>query len=97
MEPPQISDLLQRDPYLEPYASRISARSPLSFSSPSEAPRYSYYCDWVSKINEHEGGLEKFSRGYEMYGFNEAEDGTISFAEWCPGARSMSLIGDFSS
>ena len=50
----------------------------------------------MSEIEQHEGGLEAFSKGYDKFGFNEAADGTISFAEWCPGACKVSLIGDFS-
>jgi hypothetical protein len=50
----------------------------------------------MSKIERHEGGIEQFSRGYERFGFNETPDGSISFAEWCPGALRVSVVGDFS-
>ena len=50
----------------------------------------------MSKIECHEGGIEQFSRGYERFGFNESPDGSISFAEWCPGALRVSVVGDFS-
>jgi hypothetical protein len=101
MEPPQLKDLLTRDPYLSPYEKHISARyaafcfvfhrtDMLIYFS------YNYYMGWMSRIKESEGGLEQFSRGYERFGFNESDDGTITFAEWCPGALSVSLVGDFS-
>ena len=58
--------------------------------------RFAYFEKWVRDIDEHEGGLEAFSRGYERFGFNEQLDGGIRYAEWAPGAVAASLIGDFS-
>lgn len=45
-------------------------------------------------IDEYEGGLEAFSRGYQKLGFNHSETG-ITYREWAPGVKSASLIGDF--
>ena len=47
------------------------------------------------KITEAEGGLEKFSRGYERFGVKKTSDG-ISYREWAPGAKEVFLTGDFS-
>jgi len=47
-------------------------------------------------IDTNEGGLEKFSRGYEFFGFNRVEGG-IMYREWAPGARAMALVGDFNN
>jgi hypothetical protein len=59
--------------------------------------RYKAYQKWVDTINQHEGGLEKFSRGYEKMGFIVASNGDITYREWAPNATSAHLIGDFST
>ena len=44
-------------------------------------------------------GIERFSRGYEVFGFNRAErDGRagILYREWIPAASNVFLIGEFS-
>lgn len=46
-------------------------------------------------IEKNEGGLEKFSRGYEKFGFNVLQDNTIVYREWAPFALRAYLIGDF--
>lgn len=43
------SGVLQLDPWLEPYKDALKTR-------------YSYAQQWIKKIDELEGGLEKFSR-----------------------------------
>ena len=52
-------------------------------------------------ILENEGGMDKFSRGYEKMGFNKhvTEDGVkgIIYREWAPGARAAALVGDFNA
>ena len=49
----------------------------------------------VVKILANEGGLDRFSRGYELFGFRVGGGG-ISFREYAPAAVSVTLIGDFS-
>lgn len=39
--------------------------------------------------------MEKFTRGYEKFGFNVTPDGTIVYREWAPNALRAYLIGDF--
>jgi 1,4-alpha-glucan branching enzyme len=49
-------------------------------------------------IDQNEGGLEKFSRGWEIYGFNRGEHQGrkgIWYREWAPGAKAMALVGEF--
>jgi 1,4-alpha-glucan branching enzyme len=44
-------------------------------------------------------GIEKFSRGYQLFGFNRAVvNGVhgILYKEWVPAATCVFLIGDFS-
>ena len=67
---PNVSDLslgvIQLDPWLEPYRDALKHR----FSKAQQ---------WIKTINETEGGLEKFSRGYETFGFTFSTDGDIMY------------------
>eukprot|EP00271_Cylindrocystis_brebissonii_P007309 TRINITY_DN20683_c0_g1_i1.p1 TRINITY_DN20683_c0_g1~~TRINITY_DN20683_c0_g1_i1.p1 ORF type:complete len:881 (+),score=127.80 TRINITY_DN20683_c0_g1_i1:240-2882(+) len=56
--------------------------------------RYSEFLKKKSAIDEYEGGLEKFSSGYEKFGFIR-EGGATMYREWAPGARQVQLVGDF--
>jgi len=56
--------------------------------------RWSQYCEKRGAIDEYEGGLEKFSRGFETYGFTRDATG-ITYREWAPAAREAYLMGDF--
>ncbi|CAA0818856.1 1-4-alpha-glucan-branching enzyme 2-2-chloroplastic/amyloplastic [Striga hermonthica] len=58
--------------------------------------RYDQYKKLREAIDKYEGGLEKFSRGYEKRGFNRSETG-ITYREWAPGAKWATLIGDFNN
>ncbi|CAL5225794.1 g8569 [Coccomyxa viridis] len=51
-------------------------------------------------IEDNEGGLDKFSQGYNFYGLNRGEhEGKtgIWYREWAPGARAIALIGEFNN
>eukprot|EP01134_Creolimax_fragrantissima_P000477 CFRG0477T1 len=56
--------------------------------------RYEKYDSYRKRIEETDGSLEKFSRGYEIMGFHETSEG-IYYREWAPGAHKAWLIGDF--
>ena len=58
--------------------------------------RYGCFTDLLSKINQNEGGIEKFSRGYEHFGIRRTHENGIYMKEWAPGAEGISLRGDFS-
>ena len=58
------------------------------------AYRWEKYCGLRNAIDQNEGGLEKFSRGYEIMGFTRDETG-ITYREWAPGAKAACLFGDF--
>ena len=45
----------------------------------------------MNKIYEHEGGLLEFARSYKKYGF-QIKEGGISYLEWAPGAKALSLV-----
>ncbi|OAY64393.1 1,4-alpha-glucan-branching enzyme 1, chloroplastic/amyloplastic [Ananas comosus] len=58
--------------------------------------RYSQYRKMRALIDQNEGGLELFSRGYENFGFHRSADGIV-YREWAPGAKAAALIGDFNN
>ncbi|WZY92247.1 hypothetical protein YC2023_064576 [Brassica napus] len=58
--------------------------------------RYGQYIKLREQIDKNEGGLEAFSRGYEIFGFTRSDTG-ITYREWAPGAKAASLIGDFNN
>jgi hypothetical protein len=81
--PPDGTGVIQLDPYLEPFRDALRHRFGLVES-------------WIKKINENEGGLDKFSKGYEKFGFNVNANGDITYREWAPNAVRAYLVGDFS-
>lgn len=56
--------------------------------------RYAAYQTWKEKI-AMEGGYEKFSRGYERFGFQVEKEG-ITYREWAPNAVEAFVFGEFS-
>ncbi|KAL6841200.1 hypothetical protein ACP4OV_028973 [Aristida adscensionis] len=75
--------IYQIDPMLEGYRSHLDYR-------------YSEYKRMRAAIDQHEGGLDAFSRGYEKMGFTRSAEG-ITYREWAPGAHSAALVGDFNN
>ena len=82
-EPFDPKPVLAIDPYLKPHI-------------PDLATRFRGLQKWLSTIDRAEGGFEKFSKGYERFGFNVKENGDVYYEEWAPNAVAASLIGDFS-
>jgi len=58
--------------------------------------RYDKFLSVLKIINDYEGGLEAFSRGYEQFGFITEAHG-IRYREWAPGVKEARLIGEFST
>lgn len=75
--------VIQLDPWLSPFKDALRSR-------------YSQAQRWIKTIDETEGGLERFSRGNEKFGFNVYNNGDITYREWAPNAMRAYLIGDFS-
>lgn len=75
--------VIQLDPWLSPFKDSLRKR-------------YSKAQDWITAINKSEGGLDKFSRGTEKFGFNVDKENNITYREWAPNATQAFLIGDFS-
>jgi 1,4-alpha-glucan branching enzyme len=63
------SGIVQLDPWLEPFKDSLKSR----FAKAKK---------WIDTINQTEGGLEKFSRGFEKFGFTFADNGDITYREW---------------
>ena len=82
---PQLifSGVIKLDPWLEPFKDALRSR-------------YSNAQKWIKTIDETEGGLEKFSRGTEKFGFVVHDNGDITYREWAPNALRAYLVGDFS-
>lgn len=58
--------------------------------------RYGCFEKVLHVMEEHEGGLDKFSRGYDYFGCHVAADNGVHWREWAPGAEGLFLRGDFS-
>ncbi|KEH36310.1 starch branching enzyme I [Medicago truncatula] len=56
--------------------------------------RLKKYLDQKKLIEDYEGGLEEFAKGYLKFGFNREEDGIV-YREWAPAAQEAQIIGDF--
>lgn len=75
--------ILQLDGYLKP-------------DVPAIATRWRLMKDWQARIEHTEGGMEKFTRGYERFGLNVGPNSEVIYREWAPNAVKAGLIGDFS-
>ncbi|CAN6604403.1 hypothetical protein TRVA0_002S04104 [Trichomonascus vanleenenianus] len=76
--------ILKIDPWLEPFKGDI-------------ARRHAVAEEWLARFDKNEGGLEKFAKGYEYYGFHVGDNNEIVYREWAPNATRASLIGDFNN
>uniref|UniRef100_A0A7N5JDZ9 1,4-alpha-glucan-branching enzyme n=1 Tax=Ailuropoda melanoleuca TaxID=9646 RepID=A0A7N5JDZ9_AILME len=79
---PELARLLEIDPYLKPFAQDFQRR-------------YKRFNETLNNIGENEGGIDKFSRGYESFGVHRCADGGLYCKEWAPGAEGVFLTGDF--
>ncbi|WJX36130.1 1,4-alpha-glucan branching enzyme [Trifolium repens] len=73
--------ILNADSSLEPYKDHFKYR-------------LKRYLHQKKLIEEYEGSLEEFAKGYLKFGFNREEDGTL-YREWAPSAQEVQIIGDF--
>ena len=74
-------EVIKQDPWLKPFAKVIKQR-------------FQAYREWLGKLDECEGGLNEFAKGYLRRGFQVLDNG-IMYREWAPNAESASLVGDF--
>jgi 1,4-alpha-glucan branching enzyme len=81
------TELIDSDPWLEPYAEKLRAR-------------YAYYKSARAKIDQTGGLLGAISTGHHYFGFNRAQHegkSGVWYREWAPAAYQLSLIGDFNA
>ncbi|GAA5860265.1 hypothetical protein JCM8547_003447 [Rhodosporidiobolus lusitaniae] len=76
--------VIQEDDYLAPFEAAIQART-------------DKYQQWLDTIDQHEGGVDKFSQAYTSYGLHVQENGDVTYREWAPNAETAALIGDFNN
>lgn len=77
--------LIDHDSMLEPYAAQLRER-------------FTHYRSVRQQLIHAASSLDQVSRGHEYFGFNrgkEAGQSGVWYREWAPGAKRLSLIGDF--
>lgn len=52
---------------------------------------------WLRTFEDAEGGIDKFTRGYEHFGIHEQPDHSIVAREWAPAAIALFLTGEFNN
>ncbi|CAN0397601.1 unnamed protein product [Lampetra planeri] len=80
--PPRLQSLVELDPLLQPYEADFKRR-------------YGRMQELLGEMDQHEGGLDAFTRGYATMGISKGPDGTLCCREWAPGAQALHLTGDF--
>lgn len=81
----RVKAILDIDPWLEPHKGDISRRIAIAD-------------DWLTRLEEDEGGIVKFSEGYKRFGFNvDQSTGEILYREWAPNAMRAWLFGEFNN
>ncbi|MFT7018610.1 MAG: 1,4-alpha-glucan branching enzyme [Cyclobacteriaceae bacterium] len=80
-----IPGLVKQDPWLEPHTEEISNRM-------------DRFEDRLKSIKAKYKSLDKFSEGYEYFGFNyDKKAKGWWYREWAPAAKALYLIGDFNN
>ena len=77
-------DLINNDPSLKDYESYIKERN-VSYSQR------------LMEIEMKENSLENFSKSYEYMGVNILSNGDIKYREYAPGAKGISIYGEFNN
>ncbi|TXG51930.1 hypothetical protein EZV62_021099 [Acer yangbiense] len=73
--------ILSIDPGLEPFKDHFKCR-------------VRKYVEQKRLLENYEGSLEEFAKGYLNFGFTRGEGGIV-YREWAPAAEEAQLIGDF--
>ncbi|MCL2646641.1 MAG: alpha-amylase family glycosyl hydrolase [Phycisphaerales bacterium] len=82
---PGAEPLIELDPWLKPYAAHLQNR-------------FDHYRKFRAVLDEHGGPLGEMTTGHLYFGLNRGEcDGKLGvwYREWAPGAKGLSLVGDF--
>lgn len=81
---PSLENLFKSDGYLRTHENEIRRR-------------FNEFNSKLTEIQNNHGGLEKFTRSYNEYGFHVLSDNSVRILEWAPGAQGMFLTGDFNN
>lgn len=76
--------MVELDPWLSPFKDALKSR----FTKTQQ---------WIKTLDETEGGLDNFSKGYTKFGFTFSDNGDITYREWAPNAERASVIGEFNN
>lgn len=79
---PKIDDLLERDGYLKLHEREIRRR-------------YGNFEDFLKRMEEVEGGIEKMAESYKTMGCHVDKDNNFICTQWIPAAQEVWLYGDF--
>lgn len=82
-KPLEPQTILEIDGYLKP-------------DVPAIIQRHNSFRKWKETIAKHEGGYDKFTKGYLRFGLNVGPNNEVVYREWAPNATEAYLIGDFS-
>ena len=74
-----VTELVKQDPYLHPYEAIILNRLEKFEKS-------------VKEIEVNEGSIENFARSYNNMGIHIQNDNSITFKEYAPSAKSISIV-----
>eukprot|EP00116_Pleurobrachia_bachei_P002437 sb/3462699/ len=80
--PPNLQDLISRDPYLEPHKGTIT-------------DIYRSFSHQFSKLLAEEDSLGDLLSSYERYGIRVQPDNSVKCREWAPNLSKLCLAGDF--
>ena len=79
-----IFEIINQDEYLKPFELNIKKR-------------VLKYKETLNEILKNEITLENFSKSYEHMGLNLLRNGDIKYREYAPGAKGISLFGEFNN
>ena len=79
-----IFEIINQDEYLKPFELNIKKR-------------VLKYKETMDEILKNEITLENFSKSYEHMGLNLLRNGDIKYREYAPGAKGISLFGEFNN
>ncbi|KAM3455181.1 hypothetical protein MY3296_002550 [Beauveria thailandica] len=80
--PTDGTGVIKLDPWLEPFSDALRRR-------------FSKTQDRIKKINDSEGGMDSYTKGFDKFGFKVLSNGDVRYREWAPNAVEAYLIGEF--
>ncbi|XP_063058388.1 1,4-alpha-glucan-branching enzyme [Engraulis encrasicolus] len=81
-EPLDLNDFFHMEPSLRQFESDFHRR-------------YWLFEERLRQVEDLEGDIESFTKGYQAYGVQRQPNNSLLFREWAPGAQGLFLTGDF--